>query len=193
MGKKNKHQHGFAPLTQEEQEIVERNIPFIKFYVDRNVYHQYDREEGYDEALLGLMRASKDFNPAKGRFSTYAGLCIYTRLYRKFPKWQQLRMLHSQDFMDDYALSQKTKDYVVSSAWHEERRALVRKALATLPEVEKQLLTRVYFHGISQKDIAAEENVTRQAIHIRLQHALCSLKRAIIRVAPSLHPAMADN
>ena len=46
------------------------------------------------------------------------------------------------------------------------------KALNTLPSKQRQLIYLVFFKGVSQKEIARKENVSKAAITIRIQRIL---------------------
>ncbi len=53
------------------------------------------------------------------------------------------------------------------------------KALNTLPSKQRQLIYLVFFKGVSQKEIARKENVSKAAITIRLQRILKKLKKLL--------------
>ncbi len=53
------------------------------------------------------------------------------------------------------------------------------KALNTLPSKQRQLIYLVFFKGVSQKEIARKENVSKAAITIRIQRILKKLKKLL--------------
>ena len=60
-----------APLTDEQQKLVEENLGLVhaevKHYWTHEAYEDF-RTAGY----VGLMRAAAKFDPSKGKFSSYA-------------------------------------------------------------------------------------------------------------------------
>jgi len=66
--------------------------------------------------------------------------------------------------------------------------ARVRRALATLPDVQRQTLEVAFFEGLSYPEIAARENVPLGTIKSRAARALSSLREAL----DAEHVSLAD-
>jgi RNA polymerase sigma-70 factor (ECF subfamily) len=60
-------------------------------------------------------------------------------------------------------------------------RAQVRRALATLPEVQRATLEIAFFEGLSYPEIAAREGVPLGTIKSRAARAITSLREALVR------------
>lgn len=61
------------PLTREQQEMVQANMGLVGFALNRRRTPEAEWDDAFQDGLVGLMRASQKFDPAKGfAFSTYA-------------------------------------------------------------------------------------------------------------------------
>lgn len=65
-------------LTHSQQELVEKNINLVNYFLRKNAFHAIlDEEDAYSAALEGLVKAALKYDPSKGTaFSTYAWLKI---------------------------------------------------------------------------------------------------------------------
>lgn len=53
-----------------------------------------ERDDYIQQALVGLVQAAQTYSPNRGRFSTYAGRCIYNSLFRYVAKNQKFHKHH---------------------------------------------------------------------------------------------------
>jgi RNA polymerase sigma-70 factor (ECF subfamily) len=65
----------------------------------------------------------------------------------------------------------------------------IRRALASLPEAQRQTLEVAFFEGLSYPEIAARENVPLGTIKSRAARALAALREALQKEGVALHPA----
>lgn len=70
-------------------------------------------------------------------------------------------------------------------------REKIRRALASLPEPQRQTLEIAFFEGLSYPEIAARENVPLGTIKSRAARALAALREALVAEGVSLEVAMA--
>ena len=55
----------------------------------------------------------------------------------------------------------------------------LKKAIDTLPEIQKRRIKKYYFEDKTEKEIADEENASQQSVHIILCRALDNLKKIL--------------
>ena len=68
-------------------------------------------------------------------------------------------------------------------------REKIRRALATLPEAQRQTLEVAFFEGLSYPEIAARENVPLGTIKSRAARALAALREALAKEGVAVGPA----
>ncbi|MBX3186634.1 MAG: sigma-70 family RNA polymerase sigma factor [Labilithrix sp.] len=69
----------------------------------------------------------------------------------------------------------------------------IRRALASLPEAQRQTLEVAFFEGLSYPEIAARENVPLGTIKSRAARALAALREALAKEGVSLGPPPAGS
>ena len=62
----------------------------------------------------------------------------------------------------------------------------IRRALASLPEAQRQTLEVAFFEGLSYPEIAARENVPLGTIKSRAARALAALREALVKEGVSI-------
>jgi RNA polymerase sigma factor (sigma-70 family) len=72
----------YAPLTEEEQRLVEQHMRLVYMVVGRVVRANHD--DYAQDGVFALVDAIRNYDPSKGfKFSTYAATCIRMSLFRK--------------------------------------------------------------------------------------------------------------
>ena len=82
--------------------------------------------------------------------------------------------------MRNYILGQKNKpldleDEIIRKSSFED----LKKAIDTLPEIQKRRIKKYYFEEKNEYEIAKEENTTQQAINKNLHQAIKKLKEIL--------------
>lgn len=58
------------------EKLIEDNMPFV-YYIIHKHYPTYSKDDDVIQAgMLGLVKAANNYDPEKGKFSTYAGVII---------------------------------------------------------------------------------------------------------------------
>ena len=83
-----------TPMPPGQARLVEDNVK-LAYHIAHKYFRGASELISFDdlaaEAMYGLVRAAQTFDPAKGRFSTYAGLCISNSILlaiRRTKAWQ---------------------------------------------------------------------------------------------------------
>ena len=75
-------------MTLEEQnELAAQNIALVKCVINRHFMkstHVVPYDDLFQIGCIGLIRASRGYDPSKGAFSTYAIPCIRSEIWRAF-------------------------------------------------------------------------------------------------------------
>jgi RNA polymerase sigma-70 factor, ECF subfamily len=111
-------------------------------------------EEITQEAFLRLWRNAASYTAARGRFASWL-LSVTHHLAVDQLRRRQARpqAVASTDEFQVQGLPDTTTD-VEEQAWLSERREIVQRALAKLPEAQRQVIEMSYFQGMTHVQIA---------------------------------------
>jgi RNA polymerase sigma-70 factor (ECF subfamily) len=133
------------------------------------------REEAEDilqDVFIQVWRRAKDFDESRGRPFTWLVTLARSRAI------DRLRQLGARQRLATGASQEKTE--AVSDALTDvikvDQRDTIRKALAELPEEQRQTLLLAYFEGLTQSEIAARLNTPLGTIKTRMRSGMIKLR-----------------
>jgi RNA polymerase sigma-70 factor (ECF subfamily) len=135
------------------------------------------REEAEDilqEVFVQVWRRARDFDETRGRPFTWLVTLARSRAI------DRLRQLGArQRLAMGAALEQEqTENFsdALTDSVRAEQQAVVRKALAELPEEQRTTLLLAYFDGLTQSEIAAKLNAPLGTIKTRMRSGMIKLR-----------------
>lgn len=139
-------------MTSEQQKLVEDNLPLVYFIISREYPTFIGDEDLAQSASLGLCQAAKNWDEAKGLFSTYAGKCIRNEINKEFIS----RKPHSKNISLQTTLTDKmTLDEVIVG--DEDVVVMDELFYETLTDDEIKAF-ELYYVGYSAEEIASAMN-----------------------------------
>lgn len=175
-------------LTKEEkQRLVEGNLPLVTFIVKRYADGRMEFEDMFQIGCVGLVSAANTFDPELGyKFSTYAGSCITTELYKEFRLEQRrnratVLSLDQPDLIkEDIRLmdtipTEDTTEVVVSSEFNNYLRGCIDK----LPERWGAVLSYKYLRGMTQREVSKILGVSQPQVSRLEGKALKAMRKFI--------------
>lgn len=138
----------------------------------------HDREEAEDclqEVFLQVWRRARDFDESRGRAFTWLVTIARSRAL------DRLRASGSRLKLATEA-AQVTPDQVgdaAEEAVQSEQGALVRAALAALPEEQRNALLLAYFEGLTQTEIAARLGDPLGTVKTRMRSGMIKLRELL--------------
>ncbi len=135
------------------------------------------REEAEDilqEVFVQVWRRAKDFDEKRGRPFTWLVTLARSRAIdrlRQLGARQRLAMGAAQEQEQTENFSDALVDSVRS-----EQQAVVRRALAELPEDQRTTLLLAYFEGLTQSEIAAKLNAPLGTVKTRMRSGMSKLR-----------------
>ena len=193
-----------------QEELLRRYEPLVRHTVRRlQLPCQCDRDEIAQEARLGLLRAIRAWQPARGPFPAFAARCVHNKTanalsHARTRKHQLLSTAMSLDctpldthrpapLLDEYwnpptfaGLIPAPDADPASAVLVREQLDAVRAAWSTLSDKERAAIAGV-LNGKSQRQIASEMACTVKAVGCALRRARAKL--AIRGVDPDTGPA----
>jgi RNA polymerase sigma-70 factor (ECF subfamily) len=138
----------------------------------------HDREEAEDclqEVFLQVWRRARDFDESRGRAFTWLVTIARSRaLDRLRTSGSRLRLATE--------VAQVTRDEVgdaAEEAVQSEQGAIVRGALAELPEEQRRTLLLAYFEGLTQTEIAARLGDPLGTVKTRMRSGMIKLRELL--------------
>lgn len=159
-------------LTDEQSDVVQRNMGLIRWYLNR-FGKKYVKFFGWEECFslcsLALCCAVRDHASSKGSLSTLAAKCFYNKLETEFLK---------QTVCNDRGESRRSLSFdgeldTVLHGWSFVDQVDLDDAIGSLPEVQQGYLRRFLANGGSIRQAGLEVGVTSssacQAFHRSLE------------------------
>lgn len=148
----------------------------ILFGLTMRILH--DRQEAEDclqEAFLQVWRRAGDFDEARGRAFTWLVTIARSRAL------DRLRAAGSRARIATEAAATGRDEIsdAAADAQRSERANTVRKALAELPEEQRNALLLAYFEGLTQTEIAARLSAPLGTIKTRMRAGLIRLRELL--------------
>jgi RNA polymerase sigma-70 factor, ECF subfamily len=137
-----------------------------------------DRQEAEDclqEAFLQVWRRARDFDAARGRAFTWLVTIARSRaLDRLRASGSRLRLATEAAQMPRDEVGDAAQEAVLS-----EQGAIVRRALADLPEEQRGPLLLAYFEGLTQTEIAARLGDPLGTVKTRMRSGMIKLRELL--------------
>lgn len=135
------------------------------------------REEAEDilqEVFVQVWRRAKDFDEQRGRPFTWLVTLARSRAI------DRLRLLGARQRLATGAAQEQEQTDNVSDALTDavraEQQAVVRRALAELPEEQRHTLVLAYFDGLTQSEIATKLNAPLGTVKTRMRSGMAKLR-----------------
>lgn len=136
------------------------------------------REEAEDvlqEVFLQVWKRAKDFDEDRGKPFTWLVTLTRSRAI------DRIRQLGARQRLAD-AASQDAPAAVsdaVADTLHSERREIVARALAELPEEQRRTLNLAYFDGLTQSEIAEQLDTPLGTVKTRMRSGMIKLRELL--------------
>ncbi|MFJ1768503.1 ECF RNA polymerase sigma factor SigK [Amycolatopsis sp. NPDC088138] len=133
-------------------------------------------EEVTQEVLLEIWRKAAQFDPARARLTTWALTIAHRRAIDRVRSEQSARDREDRvDVLDFH----RPYDDVAEAALSTEEHHLVRQALATLTELQRESILLAYFHGLTCREVAEKLGVAVGTVKTRMRDGLVRLRDAL--------------
>lgn len=138
-------------------------------------------EDVVQEVFLALWRDPDKFKPDRGAFSSWLLAMTHHKAVDAVRREEALRRRRTKAAEEDESLlstesaGPDVEDQVIGSL----KRAGVRRALLTLPEVQREALTLAYFGGYTQREVAALTGAPLGTVKTRMLAGMRRLKEAL--------------
>lgn len=165
--------------------LVQRHRAAVFNFILRFTGHRQRAEDLLQETWLKVVRSSADWEP-KARFTTWVftiarNLCVDSARKESYRQAESLDAPQGED--DGRSLSEQVADgerAAPDRAAHAARmRPLIEKALASLPEEQREVFLLREYQGIGFKEIAEVTGVNENTVKSRMRYALEGLRKRL--------------
>ncbi|MEK6282868.1 MAG: sigma-70 family RNA polymerase sigma factor [Acidobacteriota bacterium] len=134
-----------------------------------------NREEAEDvlqDVFIQVWRRAADFDEKRGKPFTWLVTLARSRAI------DRLRLLGARQRLADAAGKDQTEDVsdALADTIHSGQREIVQRALAELPEEQKQALVLAYYDGLTQSEIASQLGTPLGTIKTRMRSGMTKLR-----------------
>ncbi len=149
----------------------------MAFSLARRIVGLERAEDAVQEAFLSLWRGVAHYDPERGGVRAWLMGIVRHRSIDELRKLEvhQRRRVEAEGFEERIAAPDSTDGQALST----EQSAMVRAALATLPEDQSRVLELGFFQGLSQTEIAERLDMPLGTVKGRTRLALGKLRSAI--------------
>ena len=141
-------------------------------------------EEIVQEAFLAVWRTPERYDPARGSVRSWLMGTVHHRAVDAVRREQAQRRRADQAAALAPRVVEDPIDDVVSALDLPRERRLVQKALAGLPDEQRDVIQRMYFDGMSQSQIAERTGLPLGTVKSRTLLAMRRLRTHLAEVAP---------
>jgi RNA polymerase sigma factor (sigma-70 family) len=176
-------------INDEQRSMVTQHLSLalkVANLFARKLPRWLSRDDLRQEAVLGLMRAAHDFDPAYGvAFGTYAGPKIKGAIFDWLRRQDHLKRIHRQELQRqglEHRLEQLDPDLVVPTVGPEpipESATLLKIAMRPLCRDERDIAWRCFGLGQTQAQIAEARGCNASTVSQRLPVIIEAMRRSL--------------
>ena len=166
------------------RELFARYAPVAHALAFRLVRQAQVAEEIVQEAFLAVWRTPERFDPARGSVRSWLMGTVHHRAVDAVRREQAQRRRADQAAALMPKVAEDPIDDVLSAIDLPRERRLVQKALAGLPDEQRDVIQRMYFDGMSQSQIAERTGLPLGTVKSRALLAMRRLRTHLGEVAP---------
>lgn len=165
------------------RELFARYAPVAHALAFRLVRQAQVAEEIVQEAFLAVWRTPERFDPARGSVRSWLMGTVHHRAVDAVRREQAQRRRADQAAALVPRVAEDPTDDVLSALDLPRERRLVQKALARLPDEQRDVIKRMYFDGMSQSQIAERTGLPLGTVKSRTLLAMRRLRTHLGEVA----------
>lgn len=168
---------GFTPMV--------RAFKYNSYYV-----HYLEQDDTEILALMAVNDAIKSFRQHNFNFfATHVKYTIRRQLNVQVQKKKSVLEAEQATLNDDGCtrLDAFAAERYKESASRDERSACVLELVARLPQLQRRVISEVFLHGKSQREVAASLRITSQSVYCSKKAALDTLRRTFGLCEGGLH------
>ena len=182
---------GDSQALDEVYDRYHRAVFSVAFRVTTDRTHA---EDVVQEVFVSLWKKPEAYQPARGSMGTWLMSAAHHKavdLVRREESLRRRRDLVAVD-VEQQLREEHLAEPVEEQAGERWQAARVRKALASLPEAQRQAMVLAYFGGYTQREVAAVTGVPLGTVKTRMLAAMRKLRDALAPLGQELPDLVSD-
>ncbi len=158
--------------------LYDLSVPLLFGLACRMVGPGVDAEDVLQEVMLQVWNRAAAFDPDKGSARVWLVVLTRSRCLDKLRR-RGTRRSHEVAGLDGVAEPQDDEPSASQTLEQAEARAMVRKALAALPDEQRRTLEIAYFEGLTQSEIAERTGEALGTVKTRMRLGMMKLMESL--------------
>lgn len=158
--------------------LIDKYQSYVFTLVLRYVEDRGLAEELAQDVFIKAYRSLKDFK-GDSKFSTWLYAIIHTTCVSHLRKKKDEAILLDQDKLTVVMANEHSKEHAEQKLEQKSRKALLSKAIATLPEEDAQIITLIYLAEQTIEEVSGIMNVTPNNVKVKLFRARQKLRMVL--------------
>jgi len=159
-------------------ELYDRYSPTLFPIALRIVRDRSEAEDVLHDAFVAVNERAGQYTPERGTVIAWLVTLVRNLSIDRTRRRERRGALAREVLPHEPPASVRDPERLTSDASEREK---IRRALAVLPEAQRQTLEVAFFEGLSYPEIAARENVPLGTIKSRAARALAALRDALVK------------
>lgn len=159
-------------------ELYDRYSPTLFPIALRIVRDRSEAEDVLHDAFVAVNERAAQYAPERGTVIAWLVTLVRNLSIDRTRRRERRGALAREVLPHEPPASVRDPERLTSDASEREK---IRRALAVLPEAQRQTLEVAFFEGLSYPEIAARENVPLGTIKSRAARALAALREALVK------------
>lgn len=161
--------------------LYERHKAVLRTIIARVVHNDYDVDELLQEVFVELWNRADHFDQAKGKALGWIVTLARRRAIDRIRRRQAYSRAEERMRLEtEVQPSQTHYEGVEDDANNADRAEIFQRIIDTLPEAQQEALRLAFYHGLSQREIAAKTGIPLGTIKTRLELALRKVRTAVM-------------
>lgn len=162
--------------TRAFDSLVRRHCPAVINFIYRFMPDGHDAEDVAQEVFLLAFRGLPHFDPARGRFNSWLFRIAANTSINELKRRERMNVRDS--------IAAQLQEEGNRSAWNPETELgtipLLRDALQSLPDAERQIVLLSYYHELSYREISETLGIPLGTVKSRMHSAVARLRQLLI-------------
>lgn len=132
-------------------------------------------EEVAQDAFVEMWQKAADWNPSRGRATTWALVIAHRRAVDRVRREEAMKSRHERTALWSVSERDTTADEVVESEEHD----AVRRGLDALTDLQREAIELAYFGALTYREVAEKLDVPLGTVKTRMRDGLLRLREAL--------------
>jgi len=161
--------------------LYHRHKAVLRTIIARVAHNDSDVDELLQEVFVELWNRANHFDQSKGKALGWMVTLARRRAIDRIRRRQAYSRAEERLRLEtECQPSRMDYESVEEEANNSDRAKIFREIIATLPEAQRKALQLAFYHGLSQREIAAKTGIPLGTIKTRLELALRKVRAAIV-------------